>query len=73
MPEMDGYEIAECLRNEENTKHVPIIFITAIDHNEVYEIKGYESGAVDFIFKPIKESVLLNKVKVFIQLYAATN
>jgi len=69
MPVMDGYEVAEYLQNEENTKHVPIIFITAIDHNENYEIRGYECGAVDFIFKPINENILLNKIRIFLQLY----
>jgi len=69
MPDMNGYEVAEFLRREEKTKHIPIIFITAIDREESREIQGYDSGAVDYIFKPINPQILLSKVKVFIQLY----
>lgn len=68
MPGMNGYEVAEILRKEEATKHIPIIFITAIDRDEEREIKGYDSGAVDYIFKPINARVLLGKVNVFIEL-----
>jgi signal transduction histidine kinase len=71
MPDMDGYEVTELLRSEESTKRIPIIFITAIDRDEKFEIKGYETGAVDFIFKPFDERILLSKVKVFVELYKA--
>ncbi|MBN1764708.1 MAG: response regulator [Sedimentisphaerales bacterium] len=69
MPQMDGYAVAECLHDEERTRYTPIIFITAIDRDETYEIRGYETGAVDFIFKPINDTILLGKVKVFLDLY----
>ncbi len=69
MPDMNGYEVADILREEEKTKHLPIIFITAIDRDESREIHGYDSGAVDYIFKPIDPRILLNKVKIFIELY----
>ncbi len=69
MPDMDGYEVAQLLRSEERTKHIPIIFVTAIDRDERFELKGYETGAVDFIFKPLNDQVLLSKVKVFLELY----
>jgi signal transduction histidine kinase len=71
MPGMDGYEVGELLRNEKNTKHIPIIFITAIDRDEYHEVKGYKTGAVDFIFKPVNEEILLSKVKVFVELHQA--
>ena len=69
MPEMDGYEVAQFVRSEEKTCQIPIIFITAIDRNERFELKGYETGAVDFIFKPLNEEILISKVKVFLELY----
>ncbi|MBF0102553.1 MAG: response regulator [Desulfobacterales bacterium] len=69
MPEMDGFEVAEILRHEEKTVNVPIVFITAIDHSDTKEIKGYQTGAVDFIYKPFNELILLSKVKVFLEWY----
>jgi len=69
MPEMDGYEIAEILQFDERTANIPIIFLTAIDQSSVKEMKGYKSGAVDFIFKPFNEFILLSKVRVFLELY----
>jgi len=69
MPEMDGYEVAEILKSDERTANLPIIFVTAIDRNEAKELKGYDTGAVDFIFKPLNEFILLCKVRVFLELY----
>ena len=68
MPEMDGFELAELMRGSERTKHVPIIFVTAgvLDPRRLF--KGYESGAVDFLFKPIEPHVLKTKADVFFQL-----
>ena len=71
MPEMNGYEVAELLRNEENTRNIPIIFVTAIDRDEQHEARGYKTGAVDYIFKPLKEEILLSKVSIFIELHQA--
>ena len=68
MPEMDGFETAELMRAKRNTQHVPIIFVTAISHEQKYIFKGYELGAVDYLFKPIDPIVLKSKVKVFIEL-----
>lgn len=68
MPEMDGFETAELMRAKRNTQHVPIIFVTAISHEQKYIFKGYELGAVDYLFKPIDPTVLKSKVKVFIEL-----
>ncbi|MCP4115023.1 MAG: response regulator [Desulfobacteraceae bacterium] len=69
MPEMDGYEVAEILKYDDRTEKIPIIFVTAIDRDDAKEIKGYHKGAVDFIFKPLNEFILLSKVKVFLELY----
>ena len=71
MPGMNGYEVAQILRSEERTRHIPIIFVTAIDRDERFELKGYETGGVDFIFKPLNAQILVSKVKVFIDLHQA--
>jgi two-component system sensor histidine kinase/response regulator len=70
MPEMDGFELAELMRGSERTKRVPIIFVTAGSRDPQRVFKGYESGAVDFMFKPIDPFVLRSKVDVFLELYA---
>ena len=68
MPEMDGFELAEVMRGVERTKHVPIIFVTAGTRDPQRVFKGYESGAVDFLFKPIDPHILKSKVNVFFDL-----
>jgi two-component system cell cycle response regulator len=69
MPEMDGFETAEIIRNNRKSMNTPIIFITAIGREEQYTTRGYEVGAVDFMYKPINPQVLISKVAVFIELY----
>ncbi|MEO7057270.1 MAG: hybrid sensor histidine kinase/response regulator [Caldimonas sp.] len=69
MPEMDGFELAELMRGSERTCHVPIIFLTAGEHDQRRVFKGYDSGAVDFLHKPIEPRVLVNKAEVFFQLH----
>jgi response regulator RpfG family c-di-GMP phosphodiesterase len=69
MPEMDGFELAELMRGAERTQHVPIIFVTAGNRDPVRTFKGYESGAVDFLYKPIEAVVLKSKADVFFELY----
>src|ERR1700724_4673003 len=69
MPEMDGFELAELMRGSERTRHVPIIFVTAGARERQRVFKGYESGAVDFIYKPIEAHILKNKADVFFELY----
>lgn len=69
MPEMDGFETAELMRGSEKTKHIPIIFVTAISKEQKCIFKGYEVGAVDYLFKPIEPIILKSKVNVFIDLY----
>jgi signal transduction histidine kinase len=68
MPDMDGFELAELMRGAERTKHVPIIFVTAGSRDPERVFKGYETGAVDFLFKPIDPMILKSKVDVFLQL-----
>ncbi len=69
MPEMDGYETVELMRQEEKTKLLPVIFVSAIYTEDFHIIKGIETGAVDFIPKPIVPAILRGKVKVFLDLY----
>ncbi len=70
MPEMDGFETAELLRQNASTKHIPIIFVTAIGKDEQHIFKGYEAGAVDYLFKPLAPNILLSKVRVFLELHS---
>jgi len=69
MPEMDGYELVELLRSNEDTATLPAIFVSAIYSDEYHHRKGYEAGAVDFMSKPFVPEILLSKVKVFADLY----
>ena len=69
MPEMDGFELAELMRGSERTRHVPIIFVTAGARDQQRLFKGYDSGAVDFLFKPIEAHILKSKADVFFQLH----
>jgi signal transduction histidine kinase len=68
MPEMSGFELAELMRGTERTRTVPIVFLTAGAVDPQRRIRGYETGAVDFLPKPIDPSNLLNKAAVFIEL-----
>jgi CheY-like chemotaxis protein len=68
MPEMDGFEVAELLRKNRRTRAIPVIFVTAISKEEKYVTRGYECGAVDYLFKPIDQQVLEAKVNVFLEL-----
>ena len=69
MPELDGFALAELMRNVERTREIPIIFVTAGLHDQDRVFKGYESGAVDFLVKPLDAHILASKVSVFLQLY----
>ncbi|MDF2154535.1 diguanylate cyclase [Vibrio sp. CAU 1672] len=69
MPDMDGYEVAELMRGNRKTKSVPIIFVTARSKTESHLFKGYESGAVDYLFKPLEAVVFNGKIRIFIELY----
>jgi CheY-like chemotaxis protein/HPt (histidine-containing phosphotransfer) domain-containing protein len=69
MPEMDGFETAELMRGNSETCHIPIIFVTAISKQQKHVFKGYESGAVDYLFKPLDPDILLSKVNIFLDLH----
>ncbi|MBU0483867.1 MAG: response regulator [Proteobacteria bacterium] len=69
MPEMDGFETATLMQNNKSTRGVPIIFVTAINKEQKHIFKGYQTGAVDYIFKPFDPDILLCKLQVFINLY----
>ena len=68
MPEMDGFELAELMRSTSRTRHIPIVFVSAAGRELDYAFKGYESGAVDFLYKPIDPGAVRSKVKVFVAL-----
>ncbi len=69
MPGMNGFETAELIRGSSRTRHIPIIFVTAISKEKRNIFQGYESGAVDYLFKPIEPEILRSKVRVFIDLH----
>ncbi|OLQ81359.1 diguanylate cyclase response regulator [Photobacterium proteolyticum] len=69
MPGMDGYEVAELMRGNKKNKHIPIIFVTAASKAPSHIFRGYESGAVDYLLKPLIPVMFQSKVGVFIELY----
>ncbi|MBA6146714.1 hybrid sensor histidine kinase/response regulator [Pseudomonas juntendi] len=69
MPGMNGFELAELMRGTEKTRHIPIVFVTAAGREMNYAFKGYESGAVDFLHKPLDTTAVKSKVSVFVDLY----
>lgn len=68
MPVMNGFETAKYLRDNEDTRNVPIIFVTAISKEQRHIAKGYGSGAVDYLFKPVEPDMLISKVNIFIEI-----
>jgi PAS domain S-box-containing protein len=69
MPVMDGFETAAMIRKRRRSRHIPIIFVTAVDDDVEHMVKGYSVGAVDYIMKPLNGDILRSKVKVFVELY----
>ena len=69
MPGMNGFELAELMRSTERTKNIPIVFVSAAGRELNYAFKGYESGAVDFLHKPLDIHAVKSKVNVFVDLY----
>jgi PAS domain S-box-containing protein len=72
MPILDGFETAALIKQRERTRHIPIIFVTAISKDDEHVFRGYETGAVDYVFKPFNPDVLRSKVAVFIELNEKT-
>jgi signal transduction histidine kinase len=73
MPDLNGFETATMIYEREKLRHIPIIFITAHDHSEENIFKGYQMGAVDYIYKPVNPDLLRAKVSVFVELYKKTH
>lgn len=69
MPDMDGFATATLVRERDKTRHVPIIFLTAVSHQDEYVARGYGLGAVDYLAKPFHPDVLRAKVSVFVELF----
>ena len=69
MPGMNGFELAELMRGTAKTKHIPIIFVSAVGRDMDYAFRGYESGAVDFLHKPLSPFEVRSKVAMFVELY----
>ncbi|MEH3086694.1 MAG: hybrid sensor histidine kinase/response regulator [Xylophilus ampelinus] len=69
MPGMNGFELAELMRGTERTRHIPIVFVSAAGRELNYAFQGYESGAVDFLHKPLDPQAVRSKVNVFVDLY----
>ncbi len=69
MPGMDGYEVAELMRGNSLTRHIPIIFVTAALKEMSHIFRGYDSGAVDYLFKPLEPTIFRGKVGVFLELF----
>ena len=68
MPEMDGFEVAELMRGIKRCRNVPILFVTAISKEREHVFRGYEVGAVDYIFKPLQPEILLAKLRIFLEM-----
>jgi len=69
MPNLNGFETAALIYERDKLKHIPIVFITANNYGEENMFKGYRTGAIDYIYKPINPELLRTKVSVFVELY----
>lgn len=69
MPDLDGYETAELIREHAGEVPIPVIFITAGDRSEAREFRGYDTGAIDYLFKPVNDKLLISKVRVLTDLW----
>jgi PAS domain S-box-containing protein len=72
MPQMDGFEVAAVIKERERTSTIPIIFLTALSKEDQNVFRGYEVGAVDYVFKPFQPDILRAKVAVFVELWEKT-
>ena len=69
MPGMDGYETAQIIRGRDQTKGIPIVFLSAVNKEAEHLLRGYSMGAVDYVFKPVDPVILRSKVAVFVDLF----
>jgi PAS domain S-box-containing protein len=69
MPGMDGYETAQIIRSRDQTKGIPIVFLSAVNKEAEHLLRGYSMGAVDYVFKPVDPIILRSKVSVFVELF----
>ncbi len=69
MPDLDGYETAALIRQRAHTARIPIIFLSAVNKETEHLMRGYEMGAVDYVFKPVDPVVIKSKVAVFVDLF----
>ncbi|OGQ88763.1 MAG: diguanylate cyclase response regulator [Deltaproteobacteria bacterium RIFOXYD12_FULL_56_24] len=69
MPDMDGFETAALMRGMKQTRQLPIIFVTAINKEDEHIFRGYDAGAIDYLFKPVNPVILRSKVEVFLKIY----
>lgn len=69
MPRMSGFELAEFMRSTEATKSIPILFVSAGDEGQNYAFRGYESGGIDYMRKPLDAFVMNSKIHIFVELY----
>lgn len=69
MPRLDGYATAELIRRREKSRHIPIIFVSAIDKDDEHIARAYAMGAVDYVFKPVDPVILRSKIAVLVELY----
>lgn len=72
MPEMDGFEVAEAIRGHSKSKDIPVIFLSAVNTEKKFITKGYASGGIDYITKPVDPDILILKVKTLYKLYEQT-
>jgi signal transduction histidine kinase/DNA-binding response OmpR family regulator len=72
MPEMDGYETARFIGGHPRTRHISIVFVTAVFRDEAHLFQAYTAGAVDVVFKPVDPFILKSKVSVLVDLHLKT-
>ena len=73
MPDINGFELAKMIKSNKKTKHIPIVFVTAVFKSEEFIKQGFEMGAVDYITKPIDDNQLLNKITLYLKVFEQKN
>ena len=73
MPDINGFELAKMIKSNKKTKHIPIIFVTAVFKSEEFIAHGYEIGAIDYLTKPIDDNQLINKIVLYLKIFEQKN